>query len=140
MGVVRVDEGARDEGGDRSGDVEAGQRRFQGVEHREADRPLRLGAAPVERHGWHDVGGDLVLDEQVADLGAVAVGEDDLVPCGDELGDVLHRLGDGAHLIGRVRRAVGRGHGVSAECHENPHASTFRTGRHTPVGMPLRRA
>ena len=101
-----------------------GEGGLEGVEQREADRPLRLGAAPVERDRRHDVRGELVLDEEVADLGPVAVRDDDLVAGGDELGEVVARDGDGVELgLGR-RAAVGPGHGVAAQRHEHPHGAS----------------
>lgn len=84
VGVVGCDPGAGDEGRNRTGDTATGERGLERVEDGEADRPLRLRAAPVERHRRDDVGGDLVLDEQVAHLGSVAVGEHDLVAGPDE--------------------------------------------------------
>ena len=157
-GVVGVDERARDDGGDRALDAARGEGGLEGVEQREADRPLRLRAAPVERHRRHDVRGELVLDEEVADLGPVAVGDDDLVPGGDELGEVLargrrwRRAGPGAWRCRRARswrcrpaprapsrRVLGR-HGVSlgsaaerARCHLLPNAAPD-IGRCMPSG------
>ena len=57
--------------------------------------------APVQRHRRDHVRGQLVLDQQVADLRAVAVGEHDLDAGGDEVGDVL-----------RPRRAIASPLGV----------------------------
>ena len=75
--------------------VHAGQRErlVERVEQQGPEGPLGLGAAPVQRNGRDDGGGDLVLDEQVADLRAVAVGHDELV------------------LDGQVPRARRRRHG-----------------------------
>ena len=67
----------------------------EGIEDREAEGALGLGAAPVERHRGDDVRGELVLDQQVAHLGAVAVGEQHLVAGRDELDD-----GVGADVAG----------------------------------------
>ena len=97
-GVVTVDEGAGDDGCDRAASASGGQGVVEGVEDREAEGALGLGAAPVERHRRDDVRGELVLDQQVAHLGAVAVGDDDLVPGGDEIGHALHGAGDGGAL------------------------------------------
>ena len=72
-------------------DARARRARVEGVHQHEAERGLRLRAAPVERDGGHDARGELVLDEQVADLGAVAVGDDDLVVVLEQAGDRGHR-------------------------------------------------
>ena len=72
-------------------------------------------------HRRHDCGGELVLDEQVADLRAVAVREDDLVAGRDEVGDVLHGRRDGGALVVGRGAAVGGGHRVAAQGEENPH-------------------
>ena len=84
-------------------------------------RGLGLRAAPVQGHRRHDRGGELVLDEQVADLRAVAVGEDDLVAGRDEVGDRLHGRRDRGALGVRGGAAVGGGHGVAAQGEESAH-------------------
>ena len=65
-----------------------------------ADLTLRLGPAHVERHGGDEPGGGLVLDEEVADLRSVAVGEDRLIALGDQLGDLAARAPDVVELSG----------------------------------------
>ena len=79
------------------------------------DGGLGLGDAPVQRHRRHDVRGELVLDQQVAHLRSVAVGQDDLDTGGDDVGDVPGRLADGVPLGGGRRRTVRPGHGVAAQ-------------------------
>ena len=54
------------------------ERGLERVHQHEAERRLGLGAAPVQRDRGYDGRGDLVLDQQVADLRAVAVGDDDV--------------------------------------------------------------
>ena len=124
-GVLGVDEGARDDRGDGWPHGAAGQGGLEGVEQDEADGALGLGAAPVERHGWHDVGSELVLDEEVADLGSVAVGDDDLVAGADEVREVAARRRDGGMLGLGCRVAAGARHGVSAQRDEHPHAAAW---------------
>ena len=120
----------------------AGERRLERVEDEEADRGLRLRAAPVERHGRDDVGGELVLHQQVADLRPVAVGQDDLDAVRDEAGDRLHRRGDRPLLRLDRRRAVGAGHGVAAEGDERAHLppSSGESGSVGARGRPAARA
>src|SRR3954462_3025444 len=93
--VVGVDERARGERRDGTGEPARSEGRLERVEQREADGPLRLRAAPVERDGRDDVRGELVLDQEVADLRAVAVRQHDLVAGRDELGDVVAGDRDG---------------------------------------------
>ena len=97
--VVAVDEGAGDHGRRTPVDAAVGQRLVQRVEDQEADRALGLRTAPVQRHRRHDVRGELVLHQQVADLRAVAVGEDDVGAGRDEVGHPLHRDADGPVLV-----------------------------------------
>ena len=103
-----------------------------------AEGRLGLGAAPVERHRRYDGRRELVLHEQVADLGPVAVRDHDVVALRDQVGDGLHRdlrrldlvLGPGPPV--RVR------HGVAAEREQHPHGSNLVT---RPLGRiaPRRR-
>ena len=87
-GVVAVDERAGDERGD--GAVDAARRRSAASRASRMVKPIVPCVwAPHQSSGTgrHDVRGELVLDQQVADLRAVAVGDDDLVAGGDEVGD-----------------------------------------------------
>ncbi len=127
-GVVAVDEGAGDEGSHRSVGAQRGEGGVECVEDRHPERPLGLGAAPVQRHRRDDVRGELVLDEEVADLGPVPVRDDELVPRGDEPGGVLHRAGDGGDLGARGGVAVGAGHRVAAEGQQDPHLTSLASG------------
>ena len=106
-------------------DPAVGERLVEGVEDQEADGGLGLGTAPVERHRWDDVRGQLVLHQQVADLRAVAVGEDHLDAGGDQVGHPLHRDTDRVVLVLRGGAPARPGHGVAAESDENPHAATL---------------
>ena len=99
----------------RCGRPAGGQRRVELVGEGEGDRRLGLRDVPVQRHRRDDVRGHLVLDQQVADLGAVAVGQHDLDAGGDDVGDVARGLADRVPLGAGRRRAVGAGHGVAAE-------------------------
>ena len=100
------------------------QRRVQRVHQHEAERRLGLGAAPVQRHRRYDGRGELVLHQQVADLGTVAVGDHHV--------DVLARRGrppppprPRAAAIwssGRARPS-GVGHRVAAEGEQDPHGT-----------------
>ena len=135
-GVVTVDEGARHEGGDRPGRPSGREGVVEGVEDREAEGALRLGAAPVERHRWDDVRGELVLHEEVADLGAVAVGDDELVTGRDEARCGLHRDLDGGDLGRRGGAAVGRRHRVSAQGEHDTHVRPSSAGSARPRWVP----
>src|SRR5690606_13971894 len=64
---------------------------------------------------------ELVLDEQVADLRTVAVGEHDVVAVRDQVGHGLHGLVDRGLLRLRRRAAVLAGHGVATEGDQNAH-------------------
>ena len=114
-GVVPGDEGARDHGRRTARDAARGQGGVEGVHQHEAEGRLGLGAAPVQRHGRHHGRGELVLDQQVADLGAVAVGDDHVVAVGDQLGDRGGRDRGGGDLVLTAGPALGVGHGVAAE-------------------------
>ena len=61
--VVGVDAGAADQGGDRCRTAAFGECTFQLVQDGEADRPLCLGAAPVQGDRGDDRCGQLVLDD-----------------------------------------------------------------------------
>jgi hypothetical protein len=114
-GIVGVDEGAGDQARRATVDAAGPEGGVQFVGEREADRGLGLRDAPVQRHRGHLVRGQLVLDQQVADLGAIAVGQHDLDAGGDDVGDVTGGLGDGVALGAGGRGAVGAGHGVAAQ-------------------------
>ena len=90
-----------------------------------ADHALRLRAEDVERVGWHHVVGG-ALERQEADLGPVAVGDDELVLDGDG----SQRLTGDAHVLALV---VAR-HGfaaaqqrVAAKGDDDPHVSAGLT-------------
>ncbi len=91
--------------------------------------------APVQGDGGHDGGRHLVLDQEVADLGTVAVGDDHLVVVLEQTRDRGHRdLGRGDLVLGACP-AVRIGHGVSAECEQDPHALNLVTTT-TPFIVP----
>ena len=87
-------------------DAAAGQRGVERVHQHEAEGRLGLRAAPVQRDRGYDGRGQLVLDQQVADLGAVAVGDHDVDARGEQVGDRLHRDLGGGDLV--LRRGRGR--------------------------------
>ncbi|OIQ70793.1 hypothetical protein GALL_475930 [mine drainage metagenome] len=91
------------------------QSSIQRVHDEQRNRALSLGTAPIEWNRWHYVGGDLVLNQEIADLGAVAVGENHLEAFADEIGHVLHRGRDGQLLVDRASRTVGSCHRISTE-------------------------
>ena len=119
--VVAVDERA---GHHRRGPAQhapAQQRRVQRVHQHEAERRLGLRAAPVQRDRRYDGGGELVLDQQVADLRAVAVGDHDLDVVGQQVRDRLHRDLRGGDLVLDAGPPVGVRHRVPAQCQQHPH-------------------
>jgi hypothetical protein len=73
---------------------------------------------------------ELVLDEQVADLRAIAVGEDEFVAGLDESGRGLHGDGDRGNLVLRGGAPVRGRHGVAAEGQEDSHEPTLGVGAH----------
>lgn len=77
--VVGPDEGM----GDQRGDPAAGQGVVQGADQQGADHALGLGAEQVQRVGGAQSGVGRALHGEQADLGAVAVGDDDLVIMGE---------------------------------------------------------
>ena len=116
-GVVAVDEGAGDHGRRPAGRRRA--RRAPCPASRGSRKPmvaLRLRAAPVQRDGRHDVRGELVLDQQVADLGTVAVGQH-ARRCPGAIRSATCSIAErhGAVLVARRGAAVGPGHGVPTE-------------------------
>ena len=119
--VVLVDPGAGDDGRDHADMTAPGEAPLQGIDDREADRGLGLGTAPVQGHGRDHRRSKLVLDQKVADLGTVPVGDDHLMTGRDETGHGLHRGGDRILLRRWGRAAVGRAHGIAAKREENPH-------------------
>ena len=66
--------------------------------------------------------GQLVLHEEVADLGTVSVGDHDLVVVLQEAGDRGHRHGGRGDLVLGTCPTVSVRHRVAAECEQDPHA------------------
>lgn len=122
-GVVLGDANVGEEAGDRP----AGDGLQLGRDQR-ADLRLSLGDGEVERNGRYLVSCQLLPDEHLADLGPVAMGDDDLVLVeqgrerGAPLAEVRPLLGGGAPLV-RPRE------GVAAERDD---------GRHTRALWPMR--
>src|SRR5665647_2094514 len=109
---------------------------LQGLLEHVADLTLAHRAANVHGHRRHGLGGERVLDEEVADLGAVTVGEHDAPAALDELGDAAHGAVDVEELLLEGAHLPGLQDGVAAEgdddglsgllaglCHQFPHAS-----------------
>ena len=122
--VVGVDERARHDRGAAAVDGPAGELAVERVHQHEAEGGLRLRTAPVQRDRRYDGGSQLVLHQEVADLGAVAVGDDDVVVVLEEARDRRHRDLGGGDLVLRARPPVGVRHGVAAECEQDPHGAT----------------
>src|SRR5439155_24684799 len=59
------------------------------------DLPLTLRASAVHRHGWHAVGGVLLLQQDARDLRSVAVRDDEPDTAFDEVGEHFGRRRDG---------------------------------------------
>ena len=122
--VVAIHQGPGDQGSHRSLDVPGGQRCLECAGQDEAEGRLGLGAAPVQRYGRHDVGGQLVLDQQVAHLRTVPVGEQHVHPGGHQACHAVHRHLGGSDLVLRTGAAVRRRHGVAAERDQDAQASS----------------
>jgi hypothetical protein len=91
------------------------------VRDREPDRGLGLGHAPVERDRRHDVACQLVLDQHVAHLRPVAVGQHQFVePLDHELGHLRHGAPHVGGLLARRPGGPGRCDGVAAERDDGP--------------------
>ena len=118
-------------------DSAAGELGVERVHQHEPEGRLGLRAAPVQRDGRYDGGGQLVLDQQVADLRAVAVGH--------------HHVGAGPRAAhprppSRPRRprsgpppgaTLGVGHGVAAQRQQDLHADEpSRRRRTAPRARP----
>jgi hypothetical protein len=97
-GVVAIDLDARDDGGHDAVDAALRQRVLERGDQQEAERGLRLGHAPVERNGRDDAAGEVVLHEQVANLGPVAVRHHHVVSGRHELDDLARSVVDRALL------------------------------------------
>ncbi len=127
--VVRSDEDPAHQRDDRTFDTCTAECITERVRDREADGRLGLSDAPVERHRRDDVPSEFVLDQEVADLRAVAVGDDELeVDRCEQMGHLLHRGTDRRGLLGRGTGGTGRGDRVPPEREHDPgHATTSTT-------------
>ena len=109
-GVGLVDEHLRDDGGDVLGHAAGGELVADGVLEVIADVALAHGAALGEGHIGLDglgLGGGGHAEVDHADLGTVAVSDDDLVALRDQVDDGLGGLGDESELlIGGVAQRV----------------------------------
>ena len=103
-------------------DAALGGRDVERLHQHEPEGGLGRRAAPVQRDRGYDGGGQLVLDQQVADLGTVAVGEHDVDVVLEQVGDGLHRHLAGGDLVLDPRAAVLAGHRVAAQGDQDPHA------------------
>jgi adenylosuccinate lyase len=124
------DESPRDECQDDARRPGRLQRRGQLLLDQIADLALRFGAENVHRSPRKLSFGDLVLSEQDADLRAVPMGDDKIMPIDGERGEDLRR---GPHLLGRFvpgSPAAGPGQGVAAQRNQDPaHRPPRRRGR-----------
>jgi hypothetical protein len=127
--VGEINSSAGDEHGNSPPKVTVGEMLLECVEDEEADGALRLGVAPVECDRWYDVSCKLVLHHKVADLGTVAMGQDDLDALGHEIGDPLHGELNGRGLGGRGGAAVRTGHRIATERDQDPHGADSRCDR-----------
>ena len=80
-----------------------------------ADPALGHGAGHVHGHGGHLGGAGGLLEQQGADLRAVAVGDDHAVAAHDEVGQGLGGLLHVAELLGARALLAGRLDGVAAQ-------------------------
>ena len=147
--VLGVDGHLGDDGHHRHLELALAQVVGQRLRRHVADLALALGAADVHRHRRHRLGGERVLDQQVADLGAVAVREHDPPAVLDELRDAAHGAVDVEQLLLEGADLAGLEDGVAAEgdddglavllagcCHRCPSI----LARRSPGPRPLRRS
>ena len=128
-------------------DAPLAQRVVERVHQHEAQRGLGLRAAPVQRHRGYDGRGDLVLDQQVADLRAVAVGDDDVDVAGDQLGDAaiatcaaaIWSSGRAPPSARSSRCRPGRAGPSSSTCHAQRRAGGVRAARRRAATRSPRR-
>ena len=116
-GVVAVDEDGGDDGGDVGHEMAAAHRVGEALGDHVAHAGLRVGDADFERDRVELGRGDFDAAEDVADLRAVAVRDDELVAALDSVAKMLGRFSDlGELLVDRADLARGAD-GVSAESH-----------------------
>ena len=94
-GVGAVNDNLRDDGGDLAALALSGESVIDGLGEPVTDLTLAHGDSSLERHsGGFVAGGLLFVDEDVADLGAVAVGNDDFIFASKISDDFTDFLGD----------------------------------------------
>ena len=95
-----------------------------------ADLALGHGAKLMERLGWHQVRGPVLLDRQVPDLGTVPVDDSDPLAGPDEPGEAADHFGRVRLDLSRRSRLTGLGESVT------PRATTvvFLTRTHPRIG------
>ena len=139
--VVLVDDDLGDERGDLLVDGAPPQLVDERPLQHEAHAALGHGVADVERIGRDLVGRLLHLDEEVPDLGPVAVDDDELVALADDVDHELGRPLGVPHLLRLQTFLVFGQHGVAAEGDEGDlrsHRASqnfFRTS--LSVGVPI---
>ena len=101
--IVRAHTGEREHGRHRTFHAPFEEHVADGHLEQVADLPLAQGATHVQWHRVHHSGCRLLLQEDPADLRAVPVRDDHLVPQGGDIGDALGRpAGSRIHLLERV--------------------------------------
>ncbi len=113
--------------GDERGDLPSGKGTSQGPGEQRPDHALRLSTQDIQRVGSGQGGIRGAFDGQQADLGAVAVRDDEFVVTG-ECGEG----GDGPVDVGLLHRGVGAfapvQQGVAAEGDDDAHGSVLQGG------------
>ena len=127
-GVVRTDAGERQDGDDGPFHPTLEEHIPDRDLEQVPDLSLGLGSADVERHRVHLLRRRVLLDQDPAHLGAVAVSDHDLPTVGGDLRDALRRgAGGPVHLLVRVLRAAAE-QGVATEGHDDPLHGILLTG------------
>src|SRR6266581_2677409 len=117
--VVGVDEDLRDDARDVTFDASVGELVPERLREQVPDLRLALRAADIEGHRGHEMAGLLVLHEDVADLGPIAVRHDHVVPGLDELRETRRRPLDAPALARRIRGFACGEERVPADCHDD---------------------
>ena len=114
-GIALVDHALGQKRGDRRPQAQLDHVVVEALLQHVADLPLGLGAADVHGHGRDELGREVVLDQDVADLGTVAVGEHDAPAVGHEARDAPAALVDVDELLLEGADLAGLQDGVAAQ-------------------------
>jgi hypothetical protein len=128
--VVRIHRHLRHDGGHRDVAPALAEVVQEALLEHVAYLALAHGSAHVHRHGRDRLRGEGVLDEQVAHLGSVAVGQHHLPAVFHQLGDAAHRLVDVEQLFLEGADLPGLQDGVAAQSHHDPLSGLARRFRH----------